>query len=383
MAESLTQNKDDSTRARVIFHVDVNSFYPSVEIRENPALRGKPVIVGADPKEGKGRGVVVSCSYEARKLGIRSGMPISRAFAISPDAVYIPPNFPLYSKVSKRIMELLRSYGDKFEQVSIDEAFLDTSERVGWEYGRARKLAVAIKADLEAKEGLTCSIGVAPNKSSAKIASEFQKPDGLTVVRPEELRGFLAPLKVSAISGVGKKTEEFLGSIGVKTIGDLQKVPGKELVKYFGKTGVWLWGVANGLERIEVKERPMRSLSAEHTFERDVSDKARIISKLEELSQRLHGRVLSANVEFRVVGIKVRFSHFQTFTRENTLSFLTNKLEVIIQEAKNLFREFEDNPRKVRLIGVFVADFKVEGEEESDRGSLESWVPSDELRSSQ
>jgi len=308
-------------------------------------------------------------------------MPISRAFAISSNAVYIRPNFPLYSKVSKRIMELLRSYGDKFEQVSIDEAFLDASERVGWDYGKARELAVAIKADLEAIEGLMCSIGVAPNKSSAKIASEFQKPDGLTVVRPEGLRSFLAPLQVSAISGVGKRTEEFLGSIGVKTIGDLQKVPGKELVKYFGKTGVWLWGVANGLERIEVKERPMRSLSAEHTFEKDVSDRAKVVSKLEELSQRLHGRVLSANVEFRVVGIKVRFSHFQTFTRENTLPFLTNKLDVIIHEAKNLFREFEDNPRKIRLIGVFVADFKVEGEE--DRSSLESWVPSDELRSSQ
>ena len=248
-------------------------------------------------------------------------MPISRAYAISPDAVYLRPNFPLYSKVSKRIMDLLRAYGDKFEQVSIDEAFLDVSERVGGDYGRARELAVVIKADLEAKEGLTCSIGVAPNKSSAKIASEFQKPDGLTVVRPEELHGFLAPLKVSAISGVGKKTEEFLGSIGVKTIGDLQKVSGKELVKYFGKTGVWLWGVANGLERIEVKERPMRSLSAEHTFEKDVSDKAEVVSKMEELAQRLHGRVLSANVEFRVVGIKVRFSHFQTFTRENTLPF--------------------------------------------------------------
>jgi DNA polymerase IV (DinB-like DNA polymerase) len=255
-------------------------------------------------------------------------------------------------------MELLRSYGDKFEQVSIDEAFLDVSERVCGNFDKARELAVLIKADLEAREGLMCSIGIAPNKSSAKIASEFQKPDGLTVVRPEQLGAFLAPLAVSAISGVGKKTEEFLHSIGVKTIGDLQKVPGKQLVKYFGKTGVWLWGVANGLEQIEVKERPMRSLSAEHTFEVDVFDKNLVLLKLEELAKRLHGRVLASKIEFRVAGIKIRFTHFQTYTRENTLPVFTTNLETIIQEARNLFREFENNPRKVRLIGIFVADFR-------------------------
>jgi DNA polymerase IV (archaeal DinB-like DNA polymerase) len=347
-----------SNQTRVIFHVDLNAFYPSVEIIQNPALRGKPVIVGADPKGGRGRGVVVSCSYEARKLGVRSGIPISRAFSLAPGAIYLRPNFPLYGKVSKRVMELLRTYADKFEQVSIDEAFLDVSQRVGGNYDKARELAVSIKADLEAKEGLICSIGVAPNKSSAKIASEFQKPDGLTVVRPEELGTFLAPLAVSSISGVGKKTDEFLHSIGVKTIGDLQKVPGKQLVKYFGKTGVWLWGVAKGLEQIEVRERPMKSLSAEHTFEQDVSDKNEVVAKLEELAHRLHGRVLSSKIEFRVVGIKIRFTHFQTFTRENTLAVFTTNLNTMLQEAKNLFREFENNPRKVRLIGIFVADFR-------------------------
>jgi DNA polymerase IV (archaeal DinB-like DNA polymerase) len=322
------------------------------------------LIVGADPKGGRGRGVVVSCSYEARKFGIRSGIPISRAYALNPDAVYVRPDFPLYGRVSKKVMELLRSHADKFEQVSIDEAFLDVTERVNGNFDTARDLAVKIKTDLEAKEGLLCSIGVAPNKSGAKIASEFQKPDGLTVVKREELVHFLARLPVSAISGVGKKTEEFLASIGVKTIGDLQKIPGQQLVKYFGKTGVWLWGVANGLERIDVQERPMRSLSAEHTFEQDVADKAQVFSKMEELASRLHGRVLSSKVEFKVVGIKIRFSHFQTFTRENTLPFFTSNLATMIQEARNLFREFEQNPRKVRLIGIFVADFREFSKEE-------------------
>jgi DNA polymerase IV (archaeal DinB-like DNA polymerase) len=352
------EDEGSSSETRVIIHIDLNAFYPSVEIIQNPSLRGKPVVVGADPKGGKGRGVVVSCSYEARRYGVRSGMPISRAFSLCPEAVYLRPNFPLYGRVSKRVMDLLRTYGDKFEQVSIDEAFLDVTERVGGSYDKARELAVSIKADLEAKEGLTSSIGVAPNKSSAKIASEFQKPDGLTVIRPEELRSFLAPLRVSSISGVGKKTEEFLNSIGIKTIGDLQRVPGKSLVKYFGKTGVWLWGVANGLERIDVKERPMRSLSAEHTFDQDVLDKTVVASKMEELARRLHTRVTSSKVEFRVVGIKVRFTHFQTFTRENTLPFFTLNLETMIREGRNLFREFEKNPRKIRLIGIFVADFR-------------------------
>ncbi|HYB04619.1 MAG TPA: DNA polymerase IV [Nitrososphaerales archaeon] len=343
---------------RVIFHIDLNAFYPSVEVVCNPVLRGKPLIVGADPKRGRGRGVVVSCSYEARKLGVRSGMPISRAFMLAPNAEYVRPNFPVYGKVSKRVMELLRTYADNFEQVSIDEAFLDVSDRVEGNYDAARELAILIKTDLEAKEELLCSIGIAPNKSSAKIASEFQKPDGLTVVHPGEVRAFLTPLPVSSISGVGKKTENFLRSIGVRTIGDLQEVPGKQLVKYFGKTGVWLWGVANGLEQIEVKERPMRSLSAEHTFEQDVADKGSVFAKLEELARRLHGRVLSSRLEFRVVGIKIRFSHFQTYTRENTLPVYTTNLETMLQEAKNLFREFENNRRKVRLIGIFVADFR-------------------------
>ncbi len=359
---------------RVIFHMDIDSFYPSVEIRENPTLKRKVVIVGADPKDGKGRGVVVSSSYEARKLGIRSGIPISRAYRLSPDAVYLRPNFALYSNVSKSIMKLLRSFADRFEQVSIDEAFLDVTEKVGGSYERARDYAITIKTELETKEKLTCSIGVAPNKSSAKIASDFQKPDGLTVVTPDQLKRFLAPLPSRAISGIGNKTEEFLESIGVKTIGDLQKIPGKDLVKYFGKTGVWLWGVANGLEQIEVKEKPMRSLGAEHTFEKDIEDKAELFSKLEELVDRLHKRVVSASVNFLVVGIRIRFTHFQTFSREHTLPTFTTDKEVILSEAKNLLREFEKKKDKVRLVGVYVSDFRQVDRQEGPRESLESWV---------
>lgn len=355
--------------------MDLNAFYPSVEAVRNPDYRDKPLIVGADPKGGKGRGVVVSCSYEARTFGVRSGMPISRAFSLCPDAIYIRPDFPLYGRVSKRIMNLLRNYADKFEQVSIDEAFLDVTDRTGGDYGSARDLAVRIKTDLEINEGLFCSIGIAPNKSGAKIASEFQKPDGLTVVRKEEFGNFLSPLPVSAISGVGKKTEEFLNTISVRTIGDLQKIPGQQLVKYFGKTGVWLWGVANGLERIEVKERPMRSLSAEHTFDQDVSERSEVLLKLEEIGRKLHSRVLASNVEYRVVGIKIRFTHFQTHTRENTLPLFTDDLDTMLREARNLLKEFEYDHRKVRLIGIFVADFR--DRSEAEVGTLDGNQTSD------
>src|SRR3990172_12188037 len=257
-------------RARIIFHVDLDSFYPSVETRESPKLKGLPVIVGAEPRGGKGRGVVVSASYEARRVGVHAGQPISLAYRLCPQGVYLRPRLPFYAKASRRVMDLLRSHADQFEQVSIDEAFLDATEKAG-SYEAAQELAGRIKADVSLREGLTVSIGIAPNKSAAKIASDLHKPDGLTIVEPSRVKEFLAPLPVSVITGVGKKSERVLKSLGIETIGQLQSVPGKELVKHFGKGGVWLWGVAHGLEQLEVRERTsVKSLSVEHTFEEDV-----------------------------------------------------------------------------------------------------------------
>ncbi len=357
-------------KPRIIIHVDIDSFYPSVEVRQNPSLKGLPVIVGADPKGGKGRGVVVSCSYEARKFGIHSGQPISRAYRLCPDAIYLRPNFPLYGRASSSVMRLLRSFADKFEQVSIDEAFLDVTSRVA-DYQEAESFALKIKQELHRSEGLTCSIGIAPNKSSAKIAAEFQKPDGLTVVEPERVKDFLAPLPVYVITGVGKKTQNFLKSMGVETIGQLQNIPGKDLVKYFGKGGVWLWGVAHGLEKIDVKERMMmKSLSAEHTFEYDIDDKAKVLATTESLADELHRRVASANLLFKTVGIKVRFRGFETHTRENSLPNYTDQQGVLLQEAKNLFREFEHDRRKIRLIGLRVSNLK----KDIERKGLEVWL---------
>ena len=189
--------------------MDLDAFYVSVEARENPALRGLPVVVGADPEEGKGRGVVVTCSYEARKFGLRSGMPISTAWKLCPPAIYLRPNFELYERVSEEVMGTLKGFGDSFEQTGIDEAFLDVSGRAS-DAGGSGAARPGGQADRRDVHGLSCSIGIGPNKSSAKIASDLQKPDGLTVVPLDSPAAFLAPLPVSVIPGVGKKTHAFL-----------------------------------------------------------------------------------------------------------------------------------------------------------------------------
>jgi DNA polymerase IV (DinB-like DNA polymerase) len=265
----------------IIFHVDLDAFYTSVEEARNPDLRNKPVLVAAHP--GK-RGVVAACNYEARKDGVKSGMPISRAKRISPDAVLLPPDLLYYNEVSQAIMKTLRTYADKFEQTGIDEAFMDVT-RSSENYGGKVPLAKLIKEEVKAKHGVNCSIGIGPNKSVSKIASDLSKPKGLLVVEDGEVQKFLNPLPVSKISGVGKKTEQLLQSLGVSTIGDLAKIPGKELTRIFGKNGVWLWGISHGLERVEVEDiREVKSVGNEHTFDEDVGKSDYISDVIDALS---------------------------------------------------------------------------------------------------
>ena len=202
---------------RVILHVDLDAFFPSVEVREHPELKGRPVVVGADPKEGKGRGVVSSASYEARKFGVRSAMPISRAWKLCPNCVYLRPHFDLYIKASTSIMRILKSHADKFEQGGIDEAYLDISSKVK-DFGEASEFAKRLMEEVLERERLTCSIGVAPNKLVAKIASDFKKPYGLTVVKPEDVKGFLFPLAARKIPGIGPKTERALKELNIETV---------------------------------------------------------------------------------------------------------------------------------------------------------------------
>ena len=339
---------------RVVFHVDMDAFYVSVERRENPDLNGKPVIVGADPKSGTGRGVVMACSYEAREMGIRSGMPIGMAWRKVPTAVYLRPNYELYGAVSESVMNVLRSYADILEHVSIDEAFLDVTSKVRG-FDDALEYAARVKAAVREREGLACTIGVAPNKSIAKIASDLAKPNGLQVVRPEEVVTFLDPLPVTKISGVGTKTAELLERVGVRTIGELAGFPGAELKEILGKNSVWLWGIARGLEELPVEERPdPKSISVERTFDRDVSEWTVVRETLRDVAHNVFLRARAQGATFRTIGIKIRFEGFQTHLRERTLASHVLDEEVLVNVTQELAQEFTDRKRRVRLLGVRV-----------------------------
>ena len=339
---------------RVVFHVDMDAFYVSVERRENPDLNGKPVIVGADPKSGTGRGVVMACSYEAREMGIRSGMPIGMAWRKVPTAVYLRPNYELYGAVSESVMHVLRSYADILEHVSIDEAFLDVTSKVRG-FDDALEYAARVKAAVREREGLACTVGVAPNKSIAKIASDLAKPNGLKVVRPAEVVTFLDPLPVTKISGVGTKTAELLERVGVRTIGELARFPGAELKKILGKNSVWLWGIARGLEELPVEERPdPKSISVERTFDRDVSEWDVVRETLRDVAHNVFLRARAQGATFRTIGIKIRFEGFQTHLRERTLASHVLDEEVLVNVTQELAQEFADRKRRVRLLGVRV-----------------------------
>src|SRR5207245_9970120 len=254
-----------------------------------------------------------SCLYEGRKFVVRSGMPISMAWKLCPQGIYVPPDFELYGETSERVMDIMRGFADIFEQTSIDEAYMDVSKRCK-NYDEARVLASNLKDHLGGREGLTVSVGISPSKSISKMASDMQKPDGLTLVQPEEVDKFLEPLPVNKISGVGKKTSEFLQNKGIESIGQLREVEAKKLTYWFGKGGVWLWAIANGIEETPVEERGLRkSISVEQTFERDIQNKTMVRDALESLSHEVHDRLLGEGLWYRTVGIKVRFDGFVTF----------------------------------------------------------------------
>jgi DNA polymerase IV (DinB-like DNA polymerase) len=339
-------------------HIDMDAFYSSVEQRENPSLKGKPVIVGADPKGGKGRGVVAGCSYEAREFGVHSALPISQAYRLCPDGVYLPLKYELYERASEEVMQILRQLADRLEQMSIDEAFMDISEKVS-SFDEAVAMASKVKQEIRERTKLTCSVGIAQNKSIAKIASDHRKPDGLTAVPPESAKEFLDPLPVSKISGVGKKTSDVLKRMGMNTIGELAAAPPGKLVEFFGKWGTRLWQVANGIDDEEVvTSYSIKSISSETTFEEDVADKSKVMEAFTSLINDVHARTLSQNMLFRTVGIKVRLEDFTTFTRARSHWRFTDEKAVVEEYVKALFAEFEVSQKKVRLVGVRVSNLK-------------------------
>ncbi|NLA37918.1 MAG: DNA polymerase IV [Methanomicrobiales archaeon] len=341
---------------RIIMHVDMDSFFASVEVHRNPSLAGRPVIVGADPKGGAGRGVVSTCSYEARRYGLHSGMPISRAYTLCPHGVYLPTDHPFYSRVSDRIMAILRRRGDQIEQVSIDEAYLDVTS--AGSLPAAERLAIAIKRDIREAEGLTCSIGIAPGKVAAKIASDYRKPDGLTVVRPDDLETFLAPLPVEKIPGIGRKTGEELAGMGILTIGDLARSDIQILIARFGRSAIRLHHLALGIDEGEVQARAgCKSVSRETTFDEDTADPEILSTTVADLADDVCGALAAGNLRCRTVTVKVRYSGFETHTRSLTLDRFTADPGIIGRTAGDLLLPFLGGT-EVRLLGVRLSGFE-------------------------
>lgn len=344
---------------RVIVHVDMDAFFAAVEQLLRPELRGKPVIVGADPKGGKGRGVVSTASYEARIYGVRSAMPISEAYRLCPRGIYLPPNGKLYSQYSRQLFEILNRFSPQIQPVSIDEAFLDVTGSVHL-FGSIRRLGEEIKRQIHAVTGLTASVGIAPSKSVAKIASDIQKPDGLTIVAPEEVQEFLDALPVSKLWGVGKKSVETLSRMGIRSVRDLREYPLEVLEQKFGVVGEHFFRMARGIDEREVHEDDeIKSVSHETTFEIDQSDRELLLSTLLALAEQVSSRLRKYGLRGKTVQIKLRFQDFSTFTRHKTLSHYTNLTEEIFTVSKSLFEQFDKTGvertgalKPVRLIGV-------------------------------
>ncbi|TAL30736.1 MAG: DNA polymerase IV [Spirochaetes bacterium] len=355
---------------RIILHVDMDAFYAAVEQMDNPALRGRPVVVGADPKGGRGRGVVSAASYEARAFGIHSALPISKAFSLCPHAAFLPPRFHRYQELSSQVMDILKSFTPLVEQLSIDEAFLDCSG-CEWLWGAPAEIGRKIKDAIQSQTGLTASAGVATNKSIAKIASELDKPDGLTVCPPGREREFLAPLPVKALWGAGKKTVEILHTMGLMTIGDVAACTRASLERILGKMGTHLWTLAQGIDDREISlEWERKSFSEETTFERDVDDEALIEHTLTHLADTLSRRMRRDGLRCKTISLKIRVEGFKTYTRSRTLDAAIDDTRTILDTALGHFRNFDREGRKVRLVGIAITGLREPGPESARQLTL-------------
>lgn len=335
--------------ARIILHVDMDAFYAAVEQRDLPELRGRPVIIGGTPQ---GRGVVATASYEARKFGVRSAMPAAQAVRLCPQGVFLRPDFRKYQAASEQVMDILARYSDRIEQVSIDEAFLDLTDRAA-DFAESERVARAIKRDIHDEVRLTASAGVGPNKFLAKLASDHHKPDGLVVIRPEAAQAFLAPLPVVRLWGVGPKTAACLEAAGLRTIGDVAAAPIDMLRRLLGGWGEVAHELARGLDDRPVETvREAKSASAEETFPKDLYDLAEMRRALARLSEGVSRRLRNDGAKARTLAVKVRFGSFHTITRQVSLSEPTDQVDTIRRKARELLDAVEKGEQGVRLLGV-------------------------------
>jgi DNA polymerase-4 len=343
-----------TSEVRKIVHVDMDAFYASVEQRDDPSLRGRPVVVAWKGK----RSVVCAASYEARRFGVRSAMPAVHAERLCPEAVFVPPDFARYKAVSRAVRVIFQRHTDLIEPLSLDEAYLDvTANKTG--IPTATKVAIAIRQQIREELSLTASAGVAPNKFLAKIASDWRKPNGLFVIQPADLDTFLPPLPVGRIPGVGKVTETRLKQLGIETVGDLRAFDLAALEEQFGRYGSRLYQLARGVDHNPViPDRPTKSISAEDTFERDLP-----LSETEELIRRLAEKVWSAARResriARTVVLKLKTSEFNILTRSHTPLFPPSSCDELTNLALSLRDRIDLGPTRLfRLVGVGLSNFR-------------------------
>ena len=334
----------------MIIHVDMDAFFASVEQLDNPEFSGKPVIVGGTSN----RGVVAASSYEARKFGVYSAMPIFQARQKCPQGIFIRPRGFRYKEVSIQVMSILSSFTPVIEQVSIDEAFMDVAGCAI--FGTPYEIGVKIKQSVKAEVSLNCSVGIAPLRFLAKIASDMDKPDGLTVIAPDEVAAFIETLPVSKISGVGKQTAMHLEKMGIAILGDVKKYTREKLVARLGKYGNRLYELGNGIDRSEVNvHRPVKSISTEETLAKDISDKDRLKKYLLKHSEDVGRQLRQKGRKARTVTLKIKHSDFKQVTRQTKLPCYTFSSEKIYQAAVNLLENYPLS-KPVRLIGVGASD---------------------------
>jgi len=347
-SNSARDPKGDDTDCNIL-HIDMDAFFASVEVRENQSLRGKQVIVGFDGN----RGVVLSATYEARKLGVHSAMPMSRALRLAPDAIVVEPDHEKYSEVSENVMAIFESITPLVQPLSVDEAFLDISGAQKL-MGTPTQIGEVIRARVSDEQGITCSVGVAPTMFVAKLATNFAKPDGLHVVPADKVIEFLHPLPIGALWGVGEKTAEQLSRLGLVSVADIANTPVKTLARVVGQAAAeHLYELAWGRDpRIVTPNQGEKSIGAERTFDSDLDDPELLHAEFLDLSNKVAKRLRAAEYFARTITIKVRFADFTSVTRSKSLSSSTDLATEIYATSKNLFDAMQLQRARVRLVGV-------------------------------
>jgi DNA polymerase-4 len=340
---------------RKIIHIDMDAFYASIEQRDNPEYRGKPIAVGGSP-EGRG-GVVATASYEARKYGVRSAMPSKKAVQLCPQLIFIRPRFEAYKEASEKIREIFSRYTDLIEPLSLDEAFLDVTtdkQDIGSAIDIAESIRLAIKQELN----LTASAGVSVNKFVAKIASDINKPDGLTFIGPSRIESFMENLPIEKFYGVGKVTAEKMRSLGLFSGADLKKLSEADLSKHFGKSGKFFYQIVRGIDDREVRpNRETKSVGAEDTFATDLTTIEELSDELKKIAEVVHVRLEKHQLKGRTITLKIKFHDFRLITRSYSFSEPTSSMETILKTASQLMSAALDDQDKIRLMGISVSNF--------------------------